>query len=59
MTKTMSDIYPDSQKKTLKRLFYFRNTAKYYAGEKEEPQPHVVCAFGLRITNCEPCKSSL
>ena len=26
--------------------------------EKEEPQPHVVVAFGLRITNCAPCRPS-
>jgi hypothetical protein len=26
--------------------------------EKEEPQPQVVVAFGLRITNCAPCKPS-
>ncbi len=28
-------------------------------GAKEEPQPQVVVAFGLRMTNCAPCKSSL
>ena len=27
--------------------------------EKEEPQPQVVVAFGLRITNCAPSRSSL
>jgi hypothetical protein len=26
--------------------------------EKDEPQPQVVCAFGLRITNCAPSRSS-
>ena len=26
---------------------------------KEEPQPHVVEALGLRITNCAPCNPSL
>jgi len=25
----------------------------------EEPQPQVVLAFGLRITNCAPCRLSL
>lgn len=30
-----------------------------YQAEKEEPQPQVVVAFGLRITNCAPCRSSL
>ena len=25
----------------------------------EEPQPQVVFAFGLRITNCAPCRLSL
>ena len=27
--------------------------------EKEEPQPQVVDAFGLRMTNCAPLTSSL
>ena len=26
--------------------------------ENDEPQPQVVCAFGLRITNCAPSRSS-
>ena len=26
---------------------------------KDEPQPQVVFAFGLRITNCAPCRLSL
>jgi hypothetical protein len=26
--------------------------------EKEDPHPHVDCAFGLRITNCEPSNPS-
>ena len=25
----------------------------------EEPQPQVVVAFGLRITNCAPCRPSV
>lgn len=27
--------------------------------EKDEPQPQVVSAFGLRMTNCEPCRLSV
>lgn len=27
--------------------------------EKEEPQPQVEVAFGLRMTNCEPSKPSV
>ena len=27
--------------------------------ENEEPQPQVVVAFGLRMTNCAPSRSSL
>ncbi len=27
--------------------------------ENEDPQPQVVWAFGLRMMNCAPCRSSL
>ena len=27
--------------------------------ENEEPQPQVVSALGLRMTNCEPCRLSV
>lgn len=27
--------------------------------ENDDPQPQVVDAFGLRMTNCAPCRSSL
>lgn len=33
--------------------------SQHYHAEKEEPQPQVVVAFGLRITNCAPDTSSL
>lgn len=32
---------------------------RYAQAEKEEPQPQVDVAFGLRITNCEPSRPSV
>ena len=29
-----------------------------HQAENDEPHPQVVCAFGLRITNCAPSRSS-
>ena len=38
--------------------FCFPEPVRNYT-ENEEPQPQVVLALGLRMTNCAPCRSSL
>ena len=35
-----------------------RHVKELGQAENEEPQPQVVCAFGLRITNCAPSRPS-
>ncbi len=39
-------------------LFYAKCSGFVYT-ENEEPQPQVVSALGLRMTNCEPCRLSV
>jgi hypothetical protein len=36
-----------------------RTTAGRNQTPNDEPQPQVVVAFGLRMTNCAPCKPSV
>jgi hypothetical protein len=50
------------RKQLPKNLTGFKNLSGLvdsYPAENDDPQPHVVVAFGLRITNCEPSKPSL
>ena len=54
-------IFIEKQLQTKGRLY--KQTAFFYLyatqTEKDDPQPQVVSAFGLRITNCDPCKLSV
>ena len=39
-------------------IHLLKGTSPFSQVEKEEPQPQVVVAFGLRMTNCAPSRSS-
>ena len=65
-----NNISHENLKKLYERIYLKRKNLKLvlsadnildvsFYTEKDEPQPQVVVAFGLRITNCAPSKSSL
>lgn len=47
-----SRLEAETQRPGINRAFVLSDAG--LQTEKEEPHPHVVCALGLRITNCEP-----
>ena len=52
------ESYPEKQKARVYGLFRVKPGIATQV-EKDDPQPQVVVALGLRITNCEPSRPSV